>query len=302
MTRSARCTTRAGFQITDFQTDGLPSYSSSTNQEFDTALYERIDIVRGANGIQTGVGVPSATINMIRKRPQREFGGLCGAHGGLLEPVSGRAGPERTAQQRRQRAQPPGGGPAEEESFRDRYSEDKTALLAAVEADIGQSTVVALWATSASPTTPRRRSGHHPAFCHHGWAHRPADLHQLLAIVDTLGAHLRHALRHAGPPAQRRLEPEGGAEPHRGRHLPPEHLRLRRRPRPGPHSSTRDGRGHHAVCRRERRQRKAGHGGRLPVGQVRAGRPQARPGGGHEFHPHRLRAPMATPRWRAGAT
>ena len=35
-----------GFQITDFQTDGLPSYSSSTNQEFDTALYERIDIVR----------------------------------------------------------------------------------------------------------------------------------------------------------------------------------------------------------------------------------------------------------------
>ena len=62
-----------GFQITDFQTDGLPSSSSSTNQEFDTALYERIDIVRGATGIQTGVGVPLATINMIRKRPQREF-------------------------------------------------------------------------------------------------------------------------------------------------------------------------------------------------------------------------------------
>ena len=33
-----------GFQITDFQTDGLPSYSSSTNQEFDTALYERIAV------------------------------------------------------------------------------------------------------------------------------------------------------------------------------------------------------------------------------------------------------------------
>lgn len=103
-----------GFQITDFQTDGLPSYSSSTNQEFDTALYERIDIVRGANGIQTGVGVPSATINMIRKAPAARVRGLCGTHGGLVEPVPGRAGPERTAQQRRQRAQPPGGGPAEE--------------------------------------------------------------------------------------------------------------------------------------------------------------------------------------------
>ncbi|WP_216080497.1 TonB-dependent receptor plug domain-containing protein, partial [Shigella flexneri] len=39
-----------GFQITDLQIDGLPSYSSPTNQEFDTALYERIDVVRGANG------------------------------------------------------------------------------------------------------------------------------------------------------------------------------------------------------------------------------------------------------------
>ena len=105
--------------------------------------------------------------------------------------------------------------------------------------------------------------------------------------MDALGAHLRHAVRHAGPPAQRRLEPEGRAEPHRGRYLPSEHLRLRRHHVQGPIHRPRDGRGHHAVCRCQRRQRKAGHGGRLPVGQVRAGRPQARPGGGHEFHPHR---------------
>ncbi len=38
-------------------------------------LAERVDLVRGANGILTGVGTPSATVNLIRKRPTREFGG-----------------------------------------------------------------------------------------------------------------------------------------------------------------------------------------------------------------------------------
>ena len=133
-----------GFQITDFQTDGLPSYSSSTNQEFDTALYERIDIVRGANGIQTGVGVPSATINMIRKRPQREFAASVALTAGSWNLYRGELdlnAPLNSDGSVRSRIVL---APQKKDSFRDRYSEDKTALLAAVEADIGPSTVVAL--------------------------------------------------------------------------------------------------------------------------------------------------------------
>ena len=133
-----------GFQITDFQTDGLPSYSSSTNQEFDTALYERIDIVRGANGIQTGVGVPSATINMIRKRPQREFAASVALTAGSWNLYRGELdlnAPLNSDGSVRSRLVV---APQKKESFRDRYSEDKTALLAAVEADIGQSTVVSV--------------------------------------------------------------------------------------------------------------------------------------------------------------
>ncbi|MFY3386816.1 TonB-dependent siderophore receptor [Paracidovorax sp. MALMAid1276] len=133
-----------GFQITDFQTDGLPSYSSGSNQEFDTALYERIDIVRGANGIQTGVGVPSATINMVRKRPQRQFAasvaltaGSWNLYRGELD-INAPLNSDGSVRSRLVIA------PQKKDSFRDRYSEDKTALLAAVEADIGQSTVVAL--------------------------------------------------------------------------------------------------------------------------------------------------------------
>lgn len=133
-----------GFQITDFQIDGLPSYSSSTNQEFDTALYERIEVVRGANGILTGVGVPSATINMIRKRPQREFAasvaltaGSWNLYRGELD-INAPLNKDGSVRSRLVLA------PQKKDSFRDRYSEDKTALLAAIEADVGSSTVVTL--------------------------------------------------------------------------------------------------------------------------------------------------------------
>lgn len=60
-----------GFGITSFQVDGigLPEISDLQFGGTDTALWERVDVVRGANGLMTGVGNPSATINYIRKRP-----------------------------------------------------------------------------------------------------------------------------------------------------------------------------------------------------------------------------------------
>ena len=133
-----------GFQITDFQIDGLPTYSANTNQEFDTALYERIDIVRGANGILTGVGTPSATINLIRKRPRREFGGSVALSAGSWDFYRGELDlnvPLNADGSVRSRFVV---APQKRHSFRDRYQEDKYALLGVVEADLGRDTVVSL--------------------------------------------------------------------------------------------------------------------------------------------------------------
>ena len=133
-----------GFQITDFQVDGLPTYSSNINQEFDTALYERVEVVRGANGILTGVGVPSATVNMIRKRPQREFAASVALTAGSWDlyraevDVNAPLNADGSVRSRLVVA------PQKKNSFRDRYSEDKLAMLAAVEADVGLSTVVSV--------------------------------------------------------------------------------------------------------------------------------------------------------------
>ncbi|WP_404400987.1 TonB-dependent siderophore receptor [Idiomarina seosinensis] len=63
--------TSRGFELNNFQIDGLglPLINSNTHGRIDTALYERVEVVHGANGIMTGVGSPAATINMVRKRP-----------------------------------------------------------------------------------------------------------------------------------------------------------------------------------------------------------------------------------------
>lgn len=58
-----------GSTINNFQIDGVPTSSSLANYLQSTIAYDRIEVVRGATGMMNGVGSPSATINMIRKRP-----------------------------------------------------------------------------------------------------------------------------------------------------------------------------------------------------------------------------------------
>ncbi len=66
-----------GFEIQLTQIDGLGmtnSWGTVANQQ-DAYVFERIELVRGANGLLTGVGNSSGTINYVRKRPTNEDGG-----------------------------------------------------------------------------------------------------------------------------------------------------------------------------------------------------------------------------------
>lgn len=60
-----------GFDVTNFQVDGigLPLISAIQFGDLDTVLFERVEAVRGADAMMTGIGNPSATINYVRKRP-----------------------------------------------------------------------------------------------------------------------------------------------------------------------------------------------------------------------------------------
>jgi outer membrane receptor for ferric coprogen and ferric-rhodotorulic acid len=57
-----------GFEITNFQIDGAPFTTGNIGlEENSSALYERVEVVRGANGLTQGAGEPAATINLVRK-------------------------------------------------------------------------------------------------------------------------------------------------------------------------------------------------------------------------------------------
>lgn len=63
-----------GFEIQLTQMDGLGmsnSWGTVVGRE-DSFLFERIELIRGANGLLTGVGNSSGTINYVRKRPKNE--------------------------------------------------------------------------------------------------------------------------------------------------------------------------------------------------------------------------------------
>ena len=60
-----------GFEIQLTQMDGLGmtnDWGTVVGQQ-DTVLFERVELIRGANGLLTGVGNSSGTINYVRKRP-----------------------------------------------------------------------------------------------------------------------------------------------------------------------------------------------------------------------------------------
>ncbi|USS57935.1 TonB-dependent siderophore receptor [Pseudomonas kermanshahensis] len=58
-----------GFAIQNYEVDGVPTSTRLDNYSQSMAMYDRIEIVRGATGLISGMGNPSATINLIRKRP-----------------------------------------------------------------------------------------------------------------------------------------------------------------------------------------------------------------------------------------
>jgi outer membrane receptor for ferric coprogen and ferric-rhodotorulic acid len=60
-----------GFVIDTLMIDGVPALSNfnttSIDETLDTALYERVEVLRGATGLLSGAGNPAASINLVRK-------------------------------------------------------------------------------------------------------------------------------------------------------------------------------------------------------------------------------------------
>jgi iron complex outermembrane receptor protein/outer membrane receptor for ferric coprogen and ferric-rhodotorulic acid len=69
-----------GYPITNYQLDGVSTHTEflgldalPTQSIADMALYDRIEVLRGASGLTTGAGDPSGIVNMVRKKPTDQF-------------------------------------------------------------------------------------------------------------------------------------------------------------------------------------------------------------------------------------
>lgn len=129
-----------GFAINNFQIDGMPQGSNSPLS--DTILYDRIEVVRGANGLMGGTGDPSAAVNMVRKRPGKTLTGSASlalrrwddrrAEVDLTVPLTADgAVRSRVAIAHQDR-----------DSYMDMYHERKTVGMAIVEADLTPGTLL----------------------------------------------------------------------------------------------------------------------------------------------------------------
>nr|WP_315466381.1 TonB-dependent siderophore receptor [uncultured Rhodoferax sp.] len=70
--------TTAGFMARGYgletQYDSVPTSNAlQMVPQFDLAMYDRIEVMRGPNGLLQGAGNPSGSVNFVRKRPQRAF-------------------------------------------------------------------------------------------------------------------------------------------------------------------------------------------------------------------------------------
>lgn len=69
-----------GFEIKNTQIDGvgMPNGWGLVTNAMDSFGYEKLEVIRGANGLLTGTGNASGTINYVRKRPTNNVGGSVG--------------------------------------------------------------------------------------------------------------------------------------------------------------------------------------------------------------------------------
>ncbi|MEN0035538.1 MAG: TonB-dependent siderophore receptor [Cellvibrio sp.] len=131
-----------GFAITNRQIDGLPVGDNSPR--FDNFFFDRVEVIKGATGLMGSTGNPSATINMIRKRPTAEFQANFGAsvgrwdHRRLEADVSSSLNSSGSIRGRAMIAD------TDEDSYMDYYHLDSTIGMAIIEVDLGENTLATL--------------------------------------------------------------------------------------------------------------------------------------------------------------
>ncbi|MCK9796970.1 TonB-dependent receptor [Pseudomonas sp. MAFF 302030] len=172
-----------GFDVDTIMYDGFPTsfLTYLPSGEANLAMYDRVEIVRGAAGLTQGAGNPAGAINLVRKRPTHKFQATLTGSAGSWDDYSGTldvGGPlnengtlrARTVVSRQ-----------DAKSFRDSVESDADLFYGVVDADLSESTTLTLGAYRQKNHTnyiwgglPMARGGGHlglprDTFLGHDW-------------------------------------------------------------------------------------------------------------------------------------
>lgn len=137
-----------GFDIDNIMYDGFPTsfLTYLPSGEANLAMYDRVEIVRGATGLAQGAGNPAGAINLVRKRPTRQFQATLTGSAGSWDDYTGTldvGGPLNDSGTLRARTVV---SRQDAKSFRDSVESDADLFYGVVDADLSDSTTLTLGA------------------------------------------------------------------------------------------------------------------------------------------------------------
>lgn len=141
-----------GFAVQNYQIDGVPlSWSlggDAGETVSDISVYERVEVVRGATGLLTGAGDPSASINLVRKHADSaEWQGYVNLDFGswdkkqLTADISSGLNSSGSVRGRMVAKY------VNSDSFQDLYQDRKTIVYGVVDADLSNNTLLRVGAS-----------------------------------------------------------------------------------------------------------------------------------------------------------
>ncbi|MFV5535728.1 TonB-dependent siderophore receptor [Acinetobacter pittii] len=154
-----------GFEVDYYLIDGIPSTINLGTGDLDLDIYDRVEVVKGANGLTTGAGNPAMALNMIRKRANsKELSGNVSTSLGSWNSWSSSAdisAPLNADGSLRGRMFVKH---SDENSFMDFYEKERNVFYGALDYDLSDKTSMSLGATYQELHRDGIRWGGTPAF------------------------------------------------------------------------------------------------------------------------------------------
>lgn len=158
-----------GFDLDYYKVDGMPTYTTHNERDIDLSTFERVEIVRGANGLTTGAGNPGISINLVRKRAtskelQGELSTKIGSWNAysLSADVGSKLNEDGSVRGRVILKH------EDEDSYMDGYEKTNNLFYGVVDADLTDTTTISLGASYQKLDRSGIRWGGLPAFDNNG--------------------------------------------------------------------------------------------------------------------------------------